>query len=164
MGAPEVPARPVEDDLLQPSLETARAPVAPKGSRPWRLGSQVYVAFFGGVLATTAIAFLNGRRLGMEQRRIGAVLGIGALGVATAAAVALLVGVELQTLRILERGIALATFGGQYLVQRTPDRVYHYFTGTHDEDEDYDSLWVPGLIAVVVGGVLQLLLLAPLVE
>jgi len=43
------------DDLLTPTLTGQREPQR-EGGLPWRLGSQVYVAFFGGVLAVTAIA------------------------------------------------------------------------------------------------------------
>lgn len=49
------------DELLQPTVTQA----APSGHLPWRLHSQFWVAFFGGIPAVTAIAWINARYLGM---------------------------------------------------------------------------------------------------
>jgi hypothetical protein len=46
----------VHDPLLQPSLQDREPDY---GDPPWRLESQVWVAFFGGVEALTIIAWLN---------------------------------------------------------------------------------------------------------
>ena len=55
--------------------------------RPWRLMSQTYVAFFGGVIASTVIAFLNARRLGVEAARRRLILLVGAGGLVAVIAV-----------------------------------------------------------------------------
>ncbi|MDQ3587759.1 MAG: OST3/OST6 family protein [Actinomycetota bacterium] len=57
-------------------------PLAPDARRPWRLSSQVYVAFFGGVLAVTVIALTNAPRLRTPVSRQAVIAGIGAIGLA----------------------------------------------------------------------------------
>ena len=139
------------DDLLQPTLagHQARPPV----DKPWRLSSQVYVGFFGGALAVGAIGALNARTLHMPARAIAAVLGI-ALA-AEAALLAVVAGTDIEEVRILSIVAGLAAFGGAYLLQRSPDRVYHFHT---DDDDPYESLFLPGLgvciLARIVEGVL----------
>jgi hypothetical protein len=57
-------------DLFSPSLTRSVRRDLPAGSRPWRLASQFYVAFFGGPLAAGAIGLLNGKRLGLPRERL----------------------------------------------------------------------------------------------
>ncbi|HEX8205027.1 MAG TPA: hypothetical protein VF587_03095 [Solirubrobacteraceae bacterium] len=142
-------------DLLTPSLDDHAAP--PPGRRPWRLSSQFYVAFFGGVLAVTAIAFVNAGRLRADQRRRLLILGSGVLGLAAGivAAVAGHDSLDASDLRLIERGIALVTCGAMYLIQRTPDRLHHYFGRGSTPDEEYDSLVGPGIAAVICGAIIQ---------
>ncbi len=149
-------------DLLTPSLGGHGPADARGGPRPWRLGSQVYVAFFGGVIAVTAIAFLNALRLNADRRRRIAILAAGAAGLAACIVFAALYGDEVDGsgLRLGTRAISLVAFGGMYLAQRSPDRVYHYYTGNVSDDDDYESLWVPGLIAALVGGIALALIVA----
>ncbi len=56
------------DELLRPTIGAG----VDMSVRPWRPMSQTYVAFFGGVIASTVIAFLNARRLGVDadKRRL----------------------------------------------------------------------------------------------
>ena len=144
------------DELLQPTMTEQRA-AAPSAARPWRLGSQVYVAFFGGVLAVTAIAILNSRRLGMPDRARWIMGGLGAAGLAAALVVVSLVGGETSSsARIPARIVALAVCGGLFLLQRGADRVYHFHQRA---DDPYDSLWIPGLIACFTAGVAEILLI-----
>ena len=56
------------DGLLRPSLQDAHLPGTHGPRRPWRVGSQFFVAFFGGILPGALIAYLNGRRLGLLGR------------------------------------------------------------------------------------------------
>jgi hypothetical protein len=156
VGARDREERSRLDELLTPSIGElpVRDADAPK---PWRLGSQVYVAFFGGVLAVTAIAILNARRLGLRGRPQALMAGAGVLGLAGALVVAsLLAGERGSSVRIGARIVALATYGVHYLLQRRADRVYHY----HARDEEpYDSLLVPGLIACFTFGLVEAALL-----
>ena len=147
---------PKDADLFSPSLtQTARQELS-AGSRPWRLGSQLYVAFFGGPLAIGAIGYLNGKRLGLSQQRLWAIAGIGMLGF-----VALVITVS-AFVDAGGRGRALIAVTGvaSYLVarelQKDGDRLYEI---NRNEDEAYDSLWGPGLAAVLVCGTAQALVL-----
>jgi hypothetical protein len=140
------------DDLLQPTLagHQQRPPV----NKPWRVGSQVYVAFFGGALAVGAIGALNAMTLGMGARARAAIAGL-----ALAAEAALLVVVaatDIDEVRILSIVAGLAAFGGAYLLQRSPDRVYHFHS---DDDEPYESLFGPGLIACILARIVEGILL-----
>lgn len=144
------------DDLFTPSLQHApRVRALPRGDRPWRLGSQLYVGFFGGALAVAAVAWENSRRLGApaETRRFVVVLGV--LGVAASVVVAyLLYGKGLGGVRVGYRVVGVLAFGALYKLQEGADRVYSYRAPGGD-DEQYDSLWVPGLVAAVAGGLVE---------
>ena len=142
------------DELLTPTLGEQHART-PSAERPWRLGSQVYVAFFGGVLAVTAIAILNARRLGMAQKTQWLMGAVGAAGLAGALTVVALIDSGSSS-RVPARIVALAACGVLYLIQRSADRVYHY----HARDDDpYDSLLGPGLIACFTVGILEAILI-----
>ena len=66
----------MSDDLLQPSIgKTVSAP----RKMPWRMQSQLWVAFFGGIAAVTTIAILNARRLGIDRRKQWLMAGAGAV-------------------------------------------------------------------------------------
>jgi hypothetical protein len=141
-----------KDDLLQPTLAGhERRPMY----KPWRLGSQVYVAFFGGPLAVGAIAAYNSITLGMPRSARFAIAGIALAAEAAFAAAILLT--ETDSTRLISIVAGLAAFGGVYLIQRSPDRVYHFHT---DEDEPYDSLFGAGLFAVIVARIFEGILYA----
>jgi len=147
----------VTEDLFAPSLQDVpRLGPPAEGERPWRLGSQFYVAFFGGALAVTAIASLNARRLGAPKETQRWILVLGAVGVVASVIVSwALFGRDLgRSLRIAHRVVAVLLAGALYKVQQRPDRVYA-FRAQGDDDEQYDSLWVPGLVAALVGGLVQ---------
>jgi hypothetical protein len=145
------------DELLTPTLAEQRAHT-PSIDRPWRLGSQVYVAFFGGVLAVTAIAILNARRLGMAGKSLWLMGAVGAAGLAGALTVVALIGDSGSgsSSRIPARIVALAACGVLFLLQRRADRVYHYHARA---DDPYDSLLGPGLIACFTVGILEAILI-----
>jgi hypothetical protein len=141
--------RPGNDDVFEPSLAGYRE----AEERPWRLGSQFYVAFFGGVAAVTAIAWLNAKRLGLDERKRLLILLAGAAGLVATVVVPLVTGEDAaDAYKITSRIVGVVAFGAMYLIQRSADRVHESFG---DEDETYASLWGPGLAAVLVGGVLQ---------
>jgi hypothetical protein len=142
------------DDLFAPSLQDV-APVRPldEGERPWRLGPQFYVGFLGGALAVAALAWVNARRLGASREVERWIVVVGAVGVvASVIASYILAG---QGLHIGYRIVGVLVAGSVYKLQQPADRVYS-FRQPGDGDDHYDSMWVPGLVATVGGGLLQL--------
>ena len=142
------------DDLLQPTV--AGHERRPAKYKPWRLGSQVYVAFFGGALAVGAIGFYNAITLGMPVKARLAIVGM-ALA-AEAALVAVVLTTDTDEVRLVSIVAGLAAFGGSYLLQRSPDRVYHFHA---DEDEPYESLFGAGLIACIVARIIEVVVIFP---
>jgi len=147
-----------DEDMFSPSLtQTARREL-PSGEKPWRLGSQFYVAFFGGPLAAGAIGYLNGRRLGLSLERQLAIIGIGIAGFAAALTVAGIVLDDESGGRRLPLAIAgVASYLACRQLQRDADRLYGL---DRDEDQAYGSLWAPGLGAVLLLGTFSLIVLA----
>jgi hypothetical protein len=148
------------DDLLTPTLEGY---VPRHGDRPWRLGSQVYVAFFGGILGVTAIAYLNAAMLNAPPRVRTGILAVGAVGLAVmiAAAALLLGGDDVPDgARTGLTLIGVVAWGGMFLLQRPWDRIYKSFSRESDDDDLYESLLGPGLLAVIAGFVAQNLIVA----
>jgi hypothetical protein len=145
-----------DTDLFAPSLTQTGLRELPAGSRPWRLGSQFYVAFFGGPLAIGAIGFLNGKRLALSQQRLWAIAGTGIAGfLALVVAVAVLIDPGGRA-RLLVAVAGVVSFLGIRELQKDPDRLYGL---NRDEDDAYDSLWGPGLAAVLVCGIAQAIVL-----
>ena len=139
------------DELLRPTIGAG----VDLSTRPWRLMSQTYVAFFGGVIATTVIALLNARRLGVtpDKRRLILAAGTAGLGLA-AVMVRLLATDDSSGLRVAIRVVAVACCLLQLRLQRPMDRAFQLRGG------DYGPLWGPGLAAVFGGGLLEVVLLA----
>ena len=131
-------------------------PRAADAPRPWRLGSQLYVAFFGGVIAATAIAVENARRLRAPRRVMWSIAGAAVLGLAGLIAVASLVSSEV---RIVVQLVSVAAWGLMFLAQRQWDRVYGVYA---PNDEPYGSLLLPGLAAVIVGVTIQVAIVVAL--
>ncbi len=160
------------DDLLAPSLQGRVYTVEPPAKRPWRLGPQFFVAFFGGSLAITLIAFLNAGRLGLSAGRRWSMLGVGLVWGLTGPAVMIHGFMNLEAigqlfgsgvapetlLRIVGKAFALLLFGLFYLLQQKPDRAYGYRYAR--AEEPYASLWVPGLLAIVGFAALQVAIIA----
>jgi hypothetical protein len=143
----------MSDELLRPTIG-ADVDVT---VRPWRLMSQAYVAFFGGVIAVTVIAWLNARRLGVPARGRRQILGSGLGGFLLVALVLELLTGEVTVapgMRIVIRVIAVVTCLIQLRIQQPMDRAFQLRGG------EYKSLWLPGLAAVIVGGVLEVVVLA----
>ena len=136
-------------DLLTPTLQE-HVPRDRSAPRPWRLGSQLYVAFFGGVIAVTAIAIENARRLRAPQQVTWSIAAAGLVGLMGVIAVSMLVSSEV---RIAVTLVSVAAWGLMFLAQRQWDRVYDVYS---PHDEAHGSLLGPGLLAVVVGGVIQI--------
>ncbi len=147
-------------DLFSPTLRDSVPRALPTGKKPWRLASQFWVAFLGGALAVTAIAYINSRRLGMPiaKQRLILLLGVVAL-LATIGLTYYMLGQgsgsrELsRQVRIGGRIIAVLLFLAYYQLQKGADRLYNYYT---DDEEEYDSLLKPGFAAALGMGLLQL--------
>ena len=142
------------DELLTPSLQNQQTDPA-SGSRPWSVGSQVWVAFFGGIFAVTAIAYLNGRRLGLPPSRQRMILLCGSVSFlslcALAYGLAAWFGVaDTQAIRLSGRGVALLTFLAAAALQKSAARTYSFYNG-----EETASLWKAGIAATLGLGFLQ---------
>lgn len=132
------------DELLRPTIGAG----VDMKVRPWRLMSQTYVAFFGGVIASTVIAFLNARRLGVDAAKRRLILLTGVVGLAGVIAVFALLNADADVtsgFRVAVRVVAVLCCLVQLRIQRPMDRAFQ-LRGT-----DYGSLWGPG-VAVAVGG------------
>ncbi|MFB6723286.1 hypothetical protein ACFCV3_24105 [Kribbella sp. NPDC056345] len=143
----------MSDELLRPTIADRVDPTV----RPWRLNSQAYVAFFGGVIAATIIASLNARRLGLDRGKRWLIVAAGVVGLAAVIALYALLnddGERTQSLRIVVRVIAVLCILVQMRWQRPMDRAFQ-LRGT-----DYHSMWVLGPILVVVCAIVEALLLA----
>ncbi|HYN88811.1 MAG TPA: hypothetical protein VER55_09785 [Ardenticatenaceae bacterium] len=144
-------------DLFRPSVQEARS--LPTGAPPWRLQSQFFIAFFGGVLGITAIAYLNSRRLGLPKNRLRQILVIGLI--------AFIGVIALEYVNAVE-GLP----GGFRLRQsflRVPGRivavvvclVFNHFQSAADDlyqsqyGDAYSSMWKAGMIAIFGLGTLQ---------
>jgi len=153
--APMEEAERRREGLISPTLQDHAPPRT--ADSPWALGSQVYVAFFGGALAVTAIALVNARRLGLPKKsRVAIGATGGAAFVASIAVAALLFsgggdGDAPSGLRVAVQLVGIAGWGIQYLIQRPWDRLFQAF-----DEREYDSLLGPGLLAVLTLGLLQL--------
>ena len=142
------------DELLRPTI-TANVDLS---VRPWRLMSQAYVAFFGGVLAVTVIAFLNARRLGMDAARQRQIVAVGVVALVVSAAVVVFLTDDDASsgLRIVTRVVAVVCCLVQLRIQQPMDRAFQL------RGAAYKSLWGPGIAAVIGLGLVELLLLAGL--
>lgn len=143
------------ENLFEPTVQEV-APAAQRAGKPWRLQSQVYVAFFGGPLAIGAIAVLNARRLRLDSRSQLLTVAAAAAGFAIWVAVAAAAGDSANSASaVAQRAIGLVTFGGVHLLQSKADRIYHYYGGG---DAAYARLFYPGLAAVFAGLFVEVLL------
>jgi hypothetical protein len=134
------------DDLLQPTV-----PADARGPLPWNIRSQFFVAFFGGVVAITLIAWLNGERLRLPKSRQRAILLVGIAGILIlVSTIFWLYGASIDrngsVSRNAARVIGALVYLVQYTLQRDADRRHQVFGGG-----EYAALWRPGLAAVVAG-------------
>jgi hypothetical protein len=134
------------DELLRPTVGAG----VDMSARPWRLMSQTYVAFFGGVLASTAVAYLNAGRLGVDAAKRRLILLTGLVGLLAVIGVFVLLYDDLGVtsgLRVGIRVVAVLCCLVQLRLQRPMDRAFQL------RGQDYGSLWGWG-IAVTIGGAL----------
>lgn len=139
------------DELLQPTVAGV-----PKRRLPWRVSSQFWVAFFGGIPAVTGIALLNARRLGSSPRRQHWIVLAGLLAMAAFLALfAWLRGTDdgMRTMRLIARVLAVVLFLVLARIQREDDGRHQVFGSGQ-----YAPLWIPGILAAVISGLLLLAL------
>ena len=147
------------DDLFTPTLQGATRPSLPEGARPWRLGSQFYVAFFGGPVAAALIGWRNGKRLGLTDSRLRAIAGIGIGGLlVTLLFVATVSGTD-TSIRLLVAGSGVVAYLATRELQKPADARY----AVGRNRDAYDSLWTPGLITALACGFAHGLALAAVV-
>ncbi|MFK4085548.1 hypothetical protein ACI2LF_15650 [Kribbella sp. NPDC020789] len=143
----------MSDELLRPTIGSTVDPAV----RPWRLTTQAFVAFFGGVIAGTVIAWLNSGRLGVDRGKRWLIVGTGVAGLAAVIALYAVLngdGERSSGLRVLVRVVAVLCILAQMRWQRPMDRAFQL------RGADYHSMWVLGPILVVVCAVVEALLLA----
>jgi hypothetical protein len=142
------------DDLLQPTLQD-HTPDSTK-AKPWHPGHQFWIAFLGGVLAITGIAYLNSKRLGQDVGKQRLILITGALGLVVVIALVLFTPasttaqVSSQMVRLEQRIVAVLAYALMYQIQKPAFRPYSY-----TNSENYASLWKPGIIAILALGIVQ---------
>jgi hypothetical protein len=135
-----------EDDLDE-LLQATVMPVARSGNKPWRVQSQFWVAFFGGILAVTGIAYLNSRHLGASPSTRRLILACGVLALAIYVALAGWVFLnEPRNMRIGGRILAVVLFLGLARLQREGDARHQLFASG-----EYAPLWGAGITASVLG-------------
>jgi hypothetical protein len=148
-----------DGELFQPSVGADQRYL----ERPWNPASNFYVAFFGGVIAATAIAYLNAARLHVEHFR-ARILAIGLTGVVVALVAARLVADSVADdesgtyVRLASRVVAVLVHFVFAAQLKQADRRFQITGG------DYESLWTPGFLAVLAGGLAQAILLYAVVR
>ncbi len=146
------------DALFVPSLQDSADTVYQPP--PWRISSQFVVGFLGGALATTAIAWLNARRLRLRPGRRRGILIVGAAGVVLSLVLAAILfrtaapGLRpASAVRLSNRLVGLLVYLVLAKIQLPGDRLFAVHGGG-----EHASLWIAGALAIVLGGLLQALL------
>ncbi|MFY1598286.1 hypothetical protein [Micromonospora sp. WMMD737] len=139
------------DDLFTPTIAPAAYGTR---RRPWRPQSLIFPAVFAGPLAATVLALVNGHRLGLPRRTNLMVLGVGlaALTARLALTLAFLDDWGDRPVRLIA---ALAGAGVWLAASTTQKRPFRAYELRGDEPA---SLWLPGLGAVLLFGVVEALL------
>ncbi|MFC0007438.1 hypothetical protein [Micromonospora siamensis] len=140
------------DELFRPTISpTAR----PDGRQPWRPSSLVYPALLGGAAPVTALALVNARRLGLPGRARAAVLGAGLAALAARVLVTALV-LDDDGSRGPGRLIGALAGGLAWLAVSATQKGA--FRGYEMRGGEAGSLWGPAVLAVLVLGFAEALL------
>jgi hypothetical protein len=144
----------MRNDLFEPTIRMPQR----TGSPPWRLSSQGYVAFFGGVIAGATVALLNARRLGVAARDQLVIVAASVFGLLVAFSIMVAWDPDRSgQLRMVDRLVAVVVYLAHARIQRPADRSFQLRGGEHA------SLWLPGLAMVIGCGVAEALLIAGVV-
>ena len=145
------------DDLYSPTLTDVHRRRADL-PQPWRLGSQLYVAFLGGPLAAATVGYLNGKRLGLPRERLLAIAALGVLGLLLVVVAIAVTGADNRA-RFISNVSGVLTFLGARQLQGDADRVYR--AQAADENEAFASLWGPGLLIVLASSLVTAAIVIP---
>ncbi|MEN6371606.1 MAG: hypothetical protein ABFD64_06280 [Armatimonadota bacterium] len=150
------------DDLLSPTLGDQQ--LQPAGRKPWQPTSLLYVAFFGGALAYTVIALINGRRIGLSKDKQNLIMLLGFIGLVASFIMHYFFPVidgnfTLHTenklsIRLGDRIIGTALYLICSSFMNEANRIYQYRCKT-----GYESLLGTGIAAVVGLGSAQLIII-----
>jgi hypothetical protein len=147
------------EELYEPSLSTGTI----RETRSYNIGSLVYVAFFGGVLALSVLATKNAKQL---QVRPAIIQGL----IAAAIVVFIakmgfyyayfhdLIELDRSSVKFLARGAELLLFGGFFLAMRQPFKQHLIFGG------ETESLWKAGVIWCLVSAIFEGVCLAVIIN
>lgn len=131
---------------------------------PFRSRSLYYVAFFGGAVACTVVAMEQAARLRVPKKRL--VLGLIGLSAVLVPALVVLVGTGEsldpgnRLVRWWFRGFGLGACWLQLRELGAAEEAYQMSVEVPAGDEIRSSLWGWGLMAVVIGGLIQMVLVA----
>ena len=145
-----------QDDLLKPTL--AKNDDVTGFANPWNPDSLVMAAFFAGPFAGGFLIAQNFKRLGIPDRfgpALGLFVGIGFLATMTLTSLIRFECIDLAdpTTRLICRwGTRGATIVLALIVTRWQKQRFRLYM--HDGHQP-TSLWVPGIIAVLLGVVLS---------
>lgn len=141
-----------DDPLLNPSLsDGAAAAIALR--EPWNPRSMFYVALLGGALPFMAIAVLNAGRHGFDRREVSQVTAIAGSAVLVALMIAGVADLGSSGVQVLARSAGVLAYVAVLPRFRLSQRLFENRGGT------WSSLWVPGMLAVGMGGTIQRLAL-----
>ncbi|MBM0225359.1 MULTISPECIES: hypothetical protein [Micromonospora] len=140
------------DDLFTPTITPA---AYAEGRPPWRPGSLVYPAVFGGALAATVLALVNARRLRLPVGAVLAIVGTGlaALVARLAITVVLLDGHTSGPARLVGALSGVLVWSVANLTQKGRFRTYEMRGG------QAASLVLPGIAAALGLGIVEAVLI-----
>jgi hypothetical protein len=147
------------EGLYEPTLSTGTI----RETRSYNIGSLVYVAFFGGVLALTVLATKNAKQLQVRPAIVQALIAasivifIAKMGVYYAY-FHHLIELDRSSVKFLARGADLLLFGGYFLAMRQPFKQHLVFGG------ETESLKKTGMIWCLVSVLFEVVCLAVIVN
>lgn len=154
-----------KDDLLTPSLGDQQRRLENR-KKPWRSSSLLYVAFFGGALAYTVMAVINGRRTELSKDKQNLIVLFGFIGLVVSFIMHYVFPVfafngrfvpnyhNKPITRVGDRIIGLVLYLICSSFMREADRIYQYRYRI-----GYASLLLPGTAAAIVFGFTQFIII-----
>lgn len=149
---------------MNPILQDQKGPIYSIEPRPFRPESIFWVAFFGGGLACCWALHQNACRLGhrdissFEVRLVKAFLFFEVLFplVVLALYPEGTTGALKNAIRLGSRASGLALFlYGRFLLESYHSLYIQFVDPQRKKEQEYDSLWLPGFMAVMLLGILE---------